>query len=62
MSKNSIKKESDIAENKKNKKKYNKPKVKSEKIMMFGALCNGTSTGGRKQTTAGGCASTKLLS
>lgn len=44
------------------KKQYNKPKLKSEKITMFGALCNGSSSGGRKQSTAAGCNSAKLLS
>ena len=46
------------------KKKYKKPTLKSEKVMAFGALCNGMAVGGRK-TTAGApdfCNSMKLLS
>ncbi len=50
-----------------NKKKYTSPKIKKEAVMVFGALCNGTSgpgSGGRK-TTAGTpdfCSPSKLLS
>ena len=32
------------------KKQYIKPEIKTEELMAFGAICNGTSTGGRKQT------------
>ncbi|MCP4912110.1 MAG: hypothetical protein GY909_03235 [Oligoflexia bacterium] len=32
------------------KKKYTKPAIFSEDLMTFGALCNGTATGGRKAT------------
>lgn len=46
------------------KKKYSKPKVQSEKLETFGALCNGVPGGGRKQ--AGGppdwCQSSQLQS
>lgn len=46
------------------KKKYKKPTIKSEKMMAFGALCNGMASGGRK-TSAGApdfCNAAKLLS
>ncbi len=34
------------------KRKYEKPKITTEKLVAFGALCNGTSDGsGRKATT-----------
>ncbi|MBY0315001.1 MAG: hypothetical protein K2Q26_05750 [Bdellovibrionales bacterium] len=45
-------------------KKYKKPQVKSESLMTFGALCNGSAVGGRKQSTGAPnfCNSGKLLS
>ena len=49
---------------KKKKRPYKKPKIMSEEIITFGALCNGTNTGGRK-TTAGApdfCSASRLLS
>ena len=33
------------------KKKYVKPLITTEDLVTFGALCNGTSNGGRKATT-----------
>ena len=46
------------------KKKYQKPKMKSESLMGFGALCNGLAIGGRKATTGAPdfCQASKLLS
>ncbi len=43
------------------KKKYQKPKIKSEKILEagLGATCNGTTTGGRKSATPA-CKATSL--
>lgn len=38
---------------KKIKKTYVKPAISSEKLNSYGALCNGTTVGGRKDTTAG---------
>lgn len=48
----------------KKKKKYEKPSKKSENLMTFGALCNGSVSGGRKQSTGAPnfCNSGKLLS
>jgi hypothetical protein len=54
---------SDVKKNKK--KKYSKPKVKSEKVMTFGALCNGSSTAGGRKAAAGApnfCVASKTLS
>ncbi|MFA6236654.1 MAG: hypothetical protein WC635_04930 [Bacteriovorax sp.] len=34
------------------KKTYTKPKIQSEKLNSYGAVCNGSTTGGRKATTA----------
>ena len=36
-----------------NKKAYIKPQVISEKLNSYGAICNGTTTGGRKSSSAG---------
>lgn len=49
---------------KKPKKKYEKPSIKSESLMTFGALCNGSTAGGRKQTVGAPnfCTTAKLLS
>ncbi len=45
------------------KKKYNSPKLTTESLMVYGALCNGTSTaGGRKATVPAGCTTAKLHS
>lgn len=46
------------------KKKYKKPELKSEKVMAFGAGCNGMATGGRKATAGAPdfCNTMKLLS
>ncbi|MBT4761729.1 MAG: hypothetical protein HOO06_08550 [Bdellovibrionaceae bacterium] len=43
---------------------YEKPAVKTEELMTFGALCNGNAIGGRKASTASPdfCSSNKLLS
>lgn len=38
---------------KKEKRTYLKPEIQSEKLNSYGAICNGTSTGGRKATIAG---------
>jgi len=48
----------------KTKKPYVKPNVTSEELMAFGALCNGTTTGGRKETTGAPsfCSSNRLKS
>jgi hypothetical protein len=48
----------------KKKKKYHKPRIQSENLMTFGALCNGTLVGGRKQTASApdNCTAGKLLS
>ena len=40
-----------LVKKKKNKKKYIKPELKSEKLNAFGASCNGTTNGGRKAST-----------
>jgi len=46
-----------IKDNKKNlvilPKEYQKPQIKSEKLLAFAASCNGNTTGGRKATVAG---------
>ena len=46
------------------KKKYSKPKLVVEKVMAFGAGCNGMATGGRKASAGAPdfCSSSKLLS
>jgi hypothetical protein len=48
----------------KKKKKYNKPRIQTEALMTFGALCNGSLSGGRKQTASApdNCSAGKLLS
>ena len=35
----------------KKKSRYEKPSIETEDLNTYGALCNGTSTGGRKVTT-----------
>ena len=42
--------------------KYVKPGIKTEDLTVIAALCNGTSTGGRKATTGGGCETGNLKS
>jgi len=46
------------------KKHYRKPALTSESLMTFGALCNGTTSGQRKQSTGAPnfCSASKLLS
>lgn len=46
------------------KKAYIKPQIQSEKLNSYGALCNGTTTGGRKATVTATafCNSTRLNS
>ncbi len=48
----------------KSKKKYQPPKVTSEQLTVYGAICNGMSGGGRKASTGSPnfCNSTKLRS
>lgn len=42
------------SENESNKKRvYVKPQIKSEKLNSYGAVCNGTTVGGRKASSAG---------
>lgn len=43
---------SEKEETKKDKKPYTKPEIESEKLNTYGAICNGTFTGGRKASTA----------
>jgi len=38
-------------EKKTTKKSYQKPKIETEPLMSFGAVCNGTVNGGRKVST-----------
>lgn len=46
------------------KKKYEKPEIKSESLMAFGAVCNGMANGGRKATAGAPdfCNASRLLS
>lgn len=46
------------------KKKYVKPEIRSEKLMTFGAICNGSPGGGRKSTAGSPdfCAASRLMS
>lgn len=46
------------------KKEYLPPEVTSEKLLGFGAVCNGTTNGGRKDTTGAPnfCNATRLMS
>ncbi|MBY0516472.1 MAG: hypothetical protein K2P81_06165 [Bacteriovoracaceae bacterium] len=48
----------------KKKKKYVKPEIKKEPLVTFGAVCNGTTTGGRKAVTTppARCNSARLIS
>lgn len=46
--------QSKLYEDNKNKKKtYKKPSIQSEKLNSYGAVCNGTTNGGRKASSAG---------
>ena len=59
---------SDIKDNSNNdkseKKEYQKPEIVSEELTAFGAVCNGTSKGGRKQSGGppGFCNASRLTS
>jgi hypothetical protein len=46
------------------KRTYVKPQLQSEKLNSFGAVCNGTTVGGRKASSSGPafCNSARLLS
>lgn len=48
----------------KKKRNYVKPQIQSEKLNSYGAVCNGTTVGGRKASTAGPafCNASKLNS
>lgn len=48
---------------KKKKKTYKKPQIKSQKILEAGltTTCNGTTSGGKKPDAAGGCTAGKFL-
>lgn len=50
--------------NKNKKRAYKKPQIQSEKLNSYGALCNGTTTGGRKSsvTTPAFCNAARLMS
>lgn len=50
---NIVDKKTDPKLEKKVRRKYQKPQIQSEKLNSYGAICNGTSTGGRKATVAG---------
>lgn len=58
-----IKSNDELSSNNK-KRKYKKPKITSEPLVAFGAVCNGAATGGRKESTGAPnfCNSNKLLS
>lgn len=45
-----MKRDGDLVKKTENAKKriYKKPKIQSEKLNSYGAVCNGTTTGGRK--------------
>jgi len=49
---------------KQEKKTYSKPKIKSEKLLSYGALCNGKKVGGRKSSAGAPdfCSASRLLS
>lgn len=51
-------------ESNKRKKKYKKPEIKKEPLVTFGAVCNGTTSGQRKASTAppASCNSARLIS
>lgn len=46
------------------KKSYKKPSIKSEKLLSYGALCNGKAKGGRKSSAGAPdfCSASRLLS
>lgn len=54
----------EMAQPPKIKKTYKKPNIRSEKMMAFGALCNGMGGGGRKASSGAPdfCQASKLLS
>ncbi len=56
--------ENESKKNSRLKKKYISPKIMSEELMAFGALCNGSTGGGRKASTGAPnfCNTSKLLS
>lgn len=45
--------QSNAAPERKKKKTYVKPKIQSDKLNSYGALCNGTTTAGRKASVTG---------
>lgn len=47
-----IKKDEEVEKKTSKKKKYTPPTIESEELNTYGALCNGTSTGGRKVTAS----------
>ncbi|MBK25440.1 MAG: hypothetical protein CME70_15705 [Halobacteriovorax sp.] len=57
-------KEEDLKKPTVKKRPYEKPEVESEELLTFGALCNGSASGGRKASTGGPnfCNSKKLTS
>ena len=57
-------KESNKSKSNNKKKTYVKPEIKSEALNSYGAVCNGTSNGGRKASAAGPsfCNSSRLNS
>jgi hypothetical protein len=61
---NSKQKVSDIEEISTTKIPYQAPQIKSEKLLGFGAVCNGTTNGGRKDTTGAPnfCNASRLMS
>lgn len=56
--------ESDSKSKSAKKRTYVKPKIQSEKLNSYGAVCNGTTVGGRKASTISPalCGATKLNS
>ena len=57
-------KKQDSIKNSPKKRPYVKPEIETEELLTFGALCNGTSGGGRKAATGAPnfCNSKKLTS
>jgi len=57
-------KEKENIENQTSKKVYSPPEIITEELMSFGALCNGTASGGRKEAIGAPsfCNSNKLNS
>lgn len=54
--------QNNLSENKK--KKYISPEIITEELLAFGAVCNGTSNGGRKDSTGAPqfCNATRIFS